>query len=188
MSDPARIHRSVTKIGGAELRPLHLLANSSSQLDTEASQLPGPSKSSKNVLKRRFPTSNNNLSFQPPSPPSKLPKTASNTISRFKSKPKANYHEFLLLDQAGEARIGNDNTKSCNLVAIKRRAWTGSPEIRCPQEIRHENVVNLVDIFIANEEVNMIYEQMDVSLELINGIPQGRWQAFEIAAICKEVR
>ena len=29
---------------------------------------------------------------------------------------------------------------------------------------------------------------MDVSLRLINCIPHGRWNAYEVAAICKEVQ
>lgn len=185
-SNTPQVHRSVTRVGGTELRPLHLLTDTPQQ-GTAATQSVETDKPSKQVLKRRFPVSHNKLSFEPRSPPKKHLKTSLHASAKLKNSPNANYHEFLILDQAGDARIANDNTVRCNLVAIKRKVWKGSLDFECSQEVRHENIVNLIDLFVLDKEIHVVYEQMDVSLELINGIPRGRWQAFEIAAICKEV-
>ncbi|KAL8765910.1 MAG: hypothetical protein Q9209_007153 [Squamulea sp. 1 TL-2023] len=185
MSDAAQVHRSVTKIGGTELRPLHLLEKPSQQ-DCISNHVTGADPLSKKILKRRFPVNDNKLSFEPRT---KQPKSSSSTSAsaKLRNVPKANYYEFLKLNQAGDACIAHDNSSECALVAIKTRVWNGSQDYECRQEIRDENVVNLVDMFLQEGKVYMVYEQMDVSLELINGIPRGRWQAFEIAAVCKEV-
>ena len=114
--------------------------------------------------------------------------SSTSSPARLGTLPSAQYYEFLVLNQAGEAFIAHDNSIECKLVAIKKRVWNGTPDFECRQEVRDENIVNLIEMFIKDEQVYMVYEQMEVSLDLINGIPRGRWQAFEIAAICKEVR
>ncbi|KAL9606567.1 MAG: hypothetical protein Q9179_000292 [Wetmoreana sp. 5 TL-2023] len=183
MSDAAQVQRRVTRIG--ELRPLQLIDspdhNTSSVAGTSAGKPP------KAVLKRRFPVNNNKLSFEAKGSPEKRLKPLYGTPLKLSTTPKADYHEFLALDQAGDAHIANDNTTSCNLVAIKTYEWNGDDKLECCQQVRHDNIVHMLEIFRKDKRVCIVYEQMDVSLRLINSLPRGSWQPFEIAAICKEV-
>lgn len=72
-------------------------------------------------------------------------------------------------------------------MAIKTIKWNRGIEINYYEEIRHDNIVNILDIFIKDQQLYIVYEQIDVSLRLINSLPGGGWEPFEIVAICKEV-
>lgn len=96
------------------------------------------------------------------------------------------YYNFMPLDQAGPAVIACDN-KDRTFVAIKRAKKSGvEHELRIPDSVS-DHVVNIKDMFVDKEEVVIIYERMDVSLRHIMAVAGGPLQAFEIAAICKEV-
>lgn len=96
------------------------------------------------------------------------------------------YHEFLKLDQAGPAVICSDNTQDCAIVAIKLiKVKAQNNTFKLPRPC--SNVVDLKELFDKNDETFMVYEQMDVSLRLINSIPKLQWNEHEIAAICREV-
>ena len=96
------------------------------------------------------------------------------------------YHEFLKLDQAGPAVICSENTKDCAIVAVKRsKVNVKNNNLKVPN-ICH-NVVDLIEVFDRDGGLYMVYEQMDVSLRLINSIPKLRWNEHEIAAVCREV-
>ncbi|KAI4264804.1 MAG: hypothetical protein L6R42_000103 [Xanthoria sp. 1 TBL-2021] len=181
MSDTAQVHRSVTRLGGTELRPLHLLSQQGANSD-HVGEADG---TAKKTLKRRFPVNDNKLSWEPRAKQSKNSTTCNS--AKLGTVQKAQYYEFLVLNQAGKACTAHDNSTECKLVAIKKRNLNGTADYDCRQEIQDENVMNLIEIFIKDEQVYLVYEQMDVSLDIINGIPRGRWQAFEIAAICKEI-
>ncbi|KAL8636669.1 MAG: hypothetical protein Q9228_005963 [Teloschistes exilis] len=146
-----------------------------------------PTTSRSTVLKRQFPISNSKSSFEAKVSPEKRLKPTRSTVARIRSTPKATYHEFLALDQAGEAHIANDNAASCNLVAIKTFEWSRGIRVDCYEELRYDNIVNMIDIFVKDRQICMVYEQMDISLRLMNGLPGGEWEPFDIAAIYKEV-
>ena len=97
------------------------------------------------------------------------------------------YHEWMELDQAGPAVIGCDNTRAGIMVAIKRIKKTGQDDLGCMPPFINDHVVNVKDMYCKDNEITIVYEQMDVSLRQITGILSGQLQAFEIAAICKEV-
>ena len=101
--------------------------------------------------------------------------------------PQRRYHELMTLDQAGPAVIGYDDTDRCSFVAIKRRKRPEGSFI--PQvQVKSNHLVSLKDMYIEGNDIVFIYEQMDVSLRHITGIARGSLKAFQIAAICKEVR
>lgn len=101
--------------------------------------------------------------------------------------PQRRYHELMTLDQAGPAVIGYDDTDRCSFVAIKRRKRPEGSSI--PQvQVKSNHLVSLKDMYIEGNDIVFIYEQMDVSLRHITGIARGSLKAFQIAAICKEVR
>lgn len=96
------------------------------------------------------------------------------------------YHEFLKLDQAGPAVICCGNTQDCSIVAIKRsKVKARNTTFKLPSKCN--NVVDLIEFFEKDGETFMVYEQMDVSLRLINSIPKLQWNEHEIAAVCREV-
>ena len=194
MSEKADIglRRTVTRISGDGSRPLLLpsiIANNTSSLIT-------PSEST--GQKRPLPVNQNKLSFDPkrlqPQKSKKLQKVEKDTLS-VKSKVSVDqqnssvtYEGFLHFDQAGSAIIGSTNTKDCTLVAIKTSKGSTNLDMQHLTECKHENVVQLLDVFdIDDNEICMVYEQMEVSLRLINGNPYIKWKAYEIAAISKEV-
>lgn len=107
---------------------------------------------------------------------------------RVGSEPKILYHEWMTLDQAGPAIIGCDNTRAGNMVAIKRVERPEEYSGRCMPPFVSDYVVDVKDMYCEDNEITIIYEQMDVSLRQITGTLSGQLKAFEIAAICKEVR
>jgi len=104
-----------------------------------------------------------------------------------RASPQRRYHEVMTLDQAGPAVIGYDDTDRRSFVAIKRRKRPDGPPVHQVQ-VKSNHLVGLRDMYVEENDVVCIYEQMDVSLRHITGILQGPLKAFQIAAICKEVR
>lgn len=96
------------------------------------------------------------------------------------------YYDFMPLDQAGPAVIACDN-KDRSFVAIKRAKKSSIDDVFRIPDFVSDHVVNIKDMFLDKEEVVIVYEQMDVSLRHIMAVAGGPLQAFEIAAVCKEV-
>lgn len=130
-------------------------------------------KASRAVLKRPLHVNSDRLSFDASAAITKRSKPLPDIVSDLRATPKVDYHEFLVLDQAGDARIANQITAACNLVAIKRRERSLQPNSRYQQEVRHENTVNMPDIFIKEGDIHIVYEHMDVSLRSINSLRRG---------------
>lgn len=97
------------------------------------------------------------------------------------------YHEFMVLDQAGSANIGCDNTKERNLVAIKRFNGIRKSSMRRIQRFTSDNVVSIRETYFENDDLVVIYERMDVSLRHVTGVLQGPFKPSQIAAICKQL-
>ena len=104
------------------------------------------------------------------------------------SKSRTSYHEFMPLDQAGPAVIAHDNMNNRVFVAIKRmKRANPEPLYRVP-DFKSDHLVNIRDMFLEGDhEIVIVYEQMDVSLRHVMAVTGGPLQAFEIAAICREV-
>jgi hypothetical protein len=99
------------------------------------------------------------------------------------------YHEFMNLDQAGPAVMGCDNTGERNLVAIKRLKGVKKASKPRIQPFTSNQVVEVKDMFFDDDDdLVIIYEQMEISLRAITGLQPGLFQDFQIAAICKEVK
>ena len=187
------IRRSVTRISGDSARPLIL----PSKIADKAFIQPNSSKDF--GKKRPLPVNPDQLSFDPKRlQVQKLKRTQKSTESSISSvdqnipltdeKKAITYDGILHFDQAGPAIIGSANTKDCTLVAIKTSKRTTKVDLKFLIELSNDNVVQLLDVFdTESDEICMIYEQMEVSLRLINGNPYIKWKAYEIAAISKEV-
>lgn len=172
------MERRVTQLRGDSINGFSVSSirkeNTENALSVKPSRFP---------LKRPIPVRPNNLSFVGrdqtvrPVKSVKLPQGEERRVT---------YHEFLKLDQAGPAVICSDNTQECSIVAIKRmkvKAQNNTFKLPGPCS----NVVELKEIFDKDGETFMVYEQMDVSLRLINSIPKLQWNEHEIAAVCREV-
>jgi hypothetical protein len=115
---------------------------------------------------------------------SKYPRTEQQT----RTSPRVTYYEFMVLDQAGSAIIGCDNTKERNLVAIKRlKNGIDKSSMRGIQHFTSDHVVNIRESYFDNDDLVIIYEQMDISLRHVTSILQAPFKPFQTAAICKEV-
>lgn len=187
------IRRNVTRISGDSARPLLLpgkIANNASNLTT-------PKQSA--GQKRLLPISDSKLSFDPKrlqlQKPKKLQKLGiadSHEIVKQRATEilpisSITYDGFLHFDQAGPAIIGSANTKDCRLVAIKTSKPNDKVDMQSLTGCVNDNIVQLLDVFQNDGKICMVYEQMKVTLRLINGNPYIKWKAYEIAAISKEV-
>lgn len=173
------LERRHTTLRGGSARQLQQPEEKANEYD-----IPFPRRPPRSAQKRPFPVNTSNHSFEPIASaevPAKRVKPAPREESR------TVYHKFMTLDQAGPATVASDSTKFCALVAIKRSHVKSNDRIPPIKGFPAANVVNLIDIFREDEEIYMVYEQMDVSLRAANGISQGCWNSHEIAAICKEV-
>lgn len=98
------------------------------------------------------------------------------------------YHEFMVLDLAGLAYIGCDDTRQCNLVAIKRLIGARKMPLRRIKPFTSDYVVSIRDTYFEKDDLVIIYERMDVSLRHVTSILKGPFQPSQIAAICKQVK
>jgi hypothetical protein len=78
----------------------------------------------------------------------------------------------MVLDQAGSANIGCDNTRERNLVAIKRLHGICKGLMRRIQPFTSDYVVSIRDKHFENDDLVIIYKRMDVSLRHVTGILQ----------------
>lgn len=86
------------------------------------------------------------------------------------------YCEFMPLDQAGPAVIAHENSKNGAFVAIKRLRINRKPISKVP-DFHCNNIVNIKDIFLeADDEIVIVYEQMDVSLRHIKAVTSGPYR------------
>jgi serine/threonine protein kinase len=93
----------------------------------------------------------------------------------------------MVLDQAGSAVIACDNTRERKLVAIKRFKGIDQSSTRKIPPFRSDHVVNIKETYFDNDDMVIVYEQMDISLRNVTSILQGPFKPFQIATICKGV-
>ena len=105
-----------------------------------------------------------------------------------RNKSRTSYHTFMPLDQAGPAVIARNNMEDRAFVAIKRVKRADRDPVKRVADFTSDHLVNIKDMFLeGDDDIVIVYEQMDVSLKHIVAVTGGPLQAFEIAAICKEV-
>ena len=100
--------------------------------------------------------------------------------------PQRSYHEFMSFDQAGPATIAYDDLH--NLYAIKKHKCDPDRGRRKAQLFEHSSLVGIQDMFWRSDEIHVVYECMDVSLQHVLATPRGHLASSEIAVICKQVR
>ena len=168
------MERRITQLRGDGFR-LNTSRTEENALSAKPSRFP---------LKRPIPANPSSLSFVGGGETAKL--SVKSVKRPHGGERRVSYHEFLKLDQAGPAAICSDNTQACSIVAIKRsKVRTRNKTFKIPSICI--NIVDLIEVFDKDGETFLVYEQMDVSLRLINSIPKLQWNEHEIAAVCKEV-
>ena len=93
----------------------------------------------------------------------------------------------MALDQSGAANMGCDNTRKCNLVTIKTLREIDKNSIRGIRPFTGDHVISIRNVYFDNNDLIIIYEQIDVSLRDVASILQSPFEPFQIAAICKEI-
>ena len=83
----------------------------------------------------------------------------------------------MTLEQADSAFMAHDDTRDCNLVAIKRFKRLGFA--------KSTQVVEVKDMFFDQHDLVVIYEPMDISLREITGITQSLSRNFRLQQSAK---
>jgi hypothetical protein len=109
------------------------------------------------------------------------------TEQQTKTAPQVNYHKFMVLDQAGSAVMGFDDTRERNLVAIKRLNGIDKSSARRLRPFTSDHVVNVREAYIDHDDLVIVYEHIDISLRHITGLLSSPFKPFQIAAIYNEV-
>jgi hypothetical protein len=109
------------------------------------------------------------------------------TEQQIKTAPQVTYHEFMVLDQAGPAVIGFDDTRERNLVAIKRLNGIDKSSMYRLRPFTSNHMVNVREAYIDHDNLVIVYEQMDISLRHITGLLLSPFEPFQIAAIYNKV-
>ncbi|KAH9208846.1 hypothetical protein DL95DRAFT_449626 [Leptodontidium sp. 2 PMI_412] len=84
------------------------------------------------------------------------------------------YHEFMVLDQAGSANIGCDNTRERNLVAIKRLHGVRKGSMRRIQPFTSEHVIAAIckqlvaGLSYIHEELSLCHGELSCGTILLN--------------------
>ena len=89
-------------------------------------------------------------------------------------------------DPAGPAVIARDIMEDRAFLTIKR-VKRANPVYRVA-DFTSDHLVNTKDMFLeGDDDIVIVYEQMDVCLKHIVAVIGGPLQGFEIAAICNQV-
>ncbi len=105
-----------------------------------------------------------------------------------RSKSRTFYHTFMPLDQADPTVIARDNMKDRAFVTIKRVKRADRDPVYRISNFTSDHLVNIKDMFLKDDdEIVIVYEQMNVSLRHIVAVIEGSLQVFEITTICKEI-
>jgi len=91
-------------------------------------------------------------------------------------------------DQARSIIIDSDNSEKCNFVAIKRVKKVDNSLVHRISSFNSDQLVEIRDMYQDNDDVVIIYEQMNVSLRHIIDLLQDSLKVFQIAAICKKIK
>ncbi len=123
-----------------------------------------------------------------PSKPHAVTAQNHNFTQVVRNKSRTSYHTFMPLDQAGPAVIAREDKEDGPFVAIKRVKRADRELVYRIPGFKNDHLVNIKDMFLeCEDEIVIVYQQMDVSLRHIMAVTGGPLHSFEIAAICKEV-
>ena len=97
------------------------------------------------------------------------------------------YREILSENQAGPVVIAKGRSEDFPSVAIKHRQVSSHWDLRKLLKISHVNVVALLEAFVDDNQLFLIYDSVRVSLKKIHSSPYGPYSEQEISTICKGV-
>jgi len=175
--DKNNIQRQVTQIKGIRF-------DSTTQKEPQSPQPKAITRLKRHDLADISPTKhikiNTDRSLFPTEP------TAKRSRKEVGTAPRQEYHEFMSLDQAGPTTIAYD--AEYNLLAIKKIKVSPNDSSSNTQLFRgHRSVVGVLDLYRKGEEMHIICEYMDVTLQHVLATPRGDLACDEIAWICAEV-
>ncbi|KAL9077891.1 MAG: hypothetical protein Q9157_003190 [Trypethelium eluteriae] len=96
------------------------------------------------------------------------------------------YRQLLCEDQAGPATFACLKNPSFAVSVVKehRHSLSGALSLR---SVSHPNIVEIVEAFLKEDTIYLVYGVMTVSLREIKASPIGDLAEYELAAVCKEV-
>ena len=102
--------------------------------------------------------------------------------------PWSKYRPILTEEQGGDAIIAHSIEASFELVVVRCLSKTLSQKHGGSlRNSSHANIVPLYHAFQHNEILYFVYSPMSVPLAALQCVAEGDFEAFEVAAICKEV-
>jgi hypothetical protein len=88
------------------------------------------------------------------------------------------YYEFMVLDQARLAVIACDNTRERKLVIIKRFKGINQSSTSKILPFSSNYVVNIKEAYFHNNDIMIVYKQMNILLQNVTSILQGPFKPF----------
>ncbi|KAF2812827.1 kinase-like protein, partial [Mytilinidion resinicola] len=101
--------------------------------------------------------------------------------------PWVKYQRVLEEDQGGPSTVAFRKDSTFPIVVVKSYLATDSSKVQDVFRTRHPNIVNVLDAFYEDDTTYIVYEYMTRSIAEVQATPLGKFEEFEIAAICKEV-
>lgn len=175
-------HRSLTQVDNFLLTVAENSVQYSSSISSDIQV------SRKRALEDQFSFFSSDSVFQSKDE-SKIAKLGKEKIERsIETFSQVSYNELMTRDQAESTIIDSDNSEKCNFVAIKRVKKVDNSLVHRIPSFNSDQLVEIRDMYQDNDDVVIIYEQMNVFLRHIIGLLQGSLKVFQIAAICKKIR
>ncbi|KAF5861167.1 hypothetical protein ETB97_000541 [Aspergillus alliaceus] len=98
------------------------------------------------------------------------------------------YHRFWKSDQAGLATIAHENSIDHKIVAVKEVKQQASKRLISDLlNAKHDNIVQLLDVFSSNSSVYLVYECLELSLFNIQAACREDFLEIDMAIIGKEI-
>ena len=98
------------------------------------------------------------------------------------------YDEFMALDQTRSVMIKSDNVNELSLITIKQIRKADKKPVKQISPFSSDYLVKIRNMHNNSDEVIIIYETMNVTLQQLTDILQDLLKVFQITAICKKVR
>ncbi|KAA8647896.1 uncharacterized protein ATNIH1004_006598 [Aspergillus tanneri] len=98
------------------------------------------------------------------------------------------YQPFWESDQAGLSIIAHDNSIDHKIVAIKKAKQQANKKQRSQlHSVKHDNIVQLLDVFSTDSSLYLVYESLEISLHNVQAACRGELNEVEMSIVGKEV-
>ena len=128
----------------------------------------------------------NSNQYQHQNGPLPIPRKLSPSIQR--GDPWETYRAILRESQGDPVTLAHEVDSKHEVVAIWERKCVDSTVLNRLTRYHHINLVTLYTTFLHKDTLYFLCEPMEVTLADIQSTPVGAFEAYQIAAVCVEVR